>query len=251
MIILFPITIAVYIYQSFYYSKKRYLREIYKNYIKTQNWIFFITKKYVLFRHIKWIKSTKYPFTNTWKLYLNVAWETEVATNNKSQWNLIILLFNLLSWWKFNSQTTIFSNSVDMKYIKNVFENHDMLDNILNWQEINKEILLKSKQSIANTIFPMVILIFPIIFIPIAVWITKVRYWNFEKNRVVYGSWIIYKKRQSILYHRFNFIDLKRWFLNKMFKNWTINIYTLWSSSVDMSVVNTKNYNEVYKLLKK
>ncbi len=242
MILLFPITIIIYVYKNIYFSANRYKREIYKNYIKTQHWIFFITKKYVLFRHIKWVKSTKYPLTNTWKLYLNVAWEVVIQAN--TQWQA---LSNFSKWqWAW-----IFSNSVDIEYIKNVFDSHDIIDNILNWEQINTEKLAESKQDIINTIIPMILLIIPILFIPITIWFIKVKYWIFEKSRVVYGSWIIYKKRQSILYHRFNFIDLKRWFLNKMFKNGSVNVYTIWSSSVDMSIPNIDNYWEIYELLKK
>lgn len=242
MIILFPVTILVFIYKKIFFAKKRYLREIYKNYIKTQNWIFFITKKYVLFRHIKWIKSTKFPFTNTWKLLLNVAWEVQVES--KTQWQA---LWNFAKWtWAW-----IFSNSVDIDYIKNVFESHDKLDNILNWKEINTEKLSEAKQDIVNTIILMILFIFPIIFIPLVIWFIKVQYWVLEKNRVLFWSWIIYKKRQTILYHRFNFIDLKRWFLNKIFKNGSVNIYTIWSSSVDMNIPNIDNYSEIYELLKK
>ena len=242
MIILFPVTILVFTYKKIFFAKKRYLIEIYKNYIKTQNWIFFITKKYVLFRHIKWIKSTKFPFTNTWKLLLNVAWEVQVES--KTQWQA---LWNFAKWtWAW-----IFSNSVDIDYIKNVFESHDKLDNILNWKEINTEKLSEAKQDIVNTIIPMILLIFPIIFIPLVIWFIKVKYWVLEKNRVLFWSWIIYKKRQTILYHRFNFIDLKRWFLNRIFKNGSVNIYTIWSNSVDMNIPNIDNYSEIYEKLKK
>lgn len=242
MIIFFPITIIVFIYKNIFYNKKRYLREIYKNYIKTQHWIFFITKKYVLFRHIKWIKSTKFPLTNTWKLVLNVAWEVQVEA--KTQWKV---LWNMAKW----KSSWIFSNVVDIDYIKNVFESHNLLDNILNWKEIDTEKMWEAKQDIWNSILLFIIILPLWIFIPLVIWLIKVKYWNFEKSRVLFGSSIIYKKRQTILYHRFNFIDLKRWFLNKIFKNGTVNIYTIWSSSVDMKVPNIDNYNEIYNLLKK
>jgi len=250
LVLLFPITIIIFIYQKFFFDPKRYLREVYKNYIKTKEWIFFVTKKYALFRHIKWVKSTKYPLTNTWKLYLNIAWEVEVQTNKKQQSNLIILILNLLTWNKISSATSILSNSIDMKYIENVFNIHDTFDSILNWNSLNSEKLIKTKESYINTIFPMILLILPIIFIPLAIWIIKVKSWILEKERIIYSSWIIYKRKQSILYNRFNFIDLKRWFLNKIFKNGSVNIYTLWSSWVDMTIKNTKDYNKIYELLK-
>jgi hypothetical protein len=36
-----------------------------------------------------------------------------------------------------------------------------------------------------------------------------------------------------------------------MFKNGSVNIYTIWSSSVDMNIPNIDNYNKIYELLKK
>jgi len=241
IIIFFPITIVIFIYKNIFFDKKRYLREIYKNYIKTQNWIFFVTKKYILFRHIKWVKSTKYPLTNTWKIYLNVAWE--VVIESKSWW---------LSKW---SSSWIFSNSVDISYIKNVFESHDKIDVILNGWPINMKKIAWAKQDIINTVLPVSILFilffYLLIFIPLTIWIIKVKYWVIENDRILFGSGIIYKKRQTILYDKFNFIDSKRGFLNKIFKNGSVDIYTIWSSSIDMKISNIDNYWAIYKLLKK
>ena len=244
LILFFPITIIIFIYKKFYFSEKRYLRDIFKNYIATREWIFFVTRKYVLFRHIKWVKSTKFPLTNTWNLWLNVAWETQIDAKWEAK-----LIWKML--WAKTTWLKVLSNSVDMKYIKEVFSEHNDFDEILNWEKLDTTKILEARQDIANTILPMIIFIIPIIFIPLAIWIIKVKYWILENNRIIFGHWIFYKKRQSILYQRFNFIDLKRWFLNKIFKNWTINIYTLWSSSVDMSIVNIHNYREVYEKLKK
>ncbi len=243
MIILFPITIIIFIYSKIFFEPKRYLWEIYKNYIKTQKWIFFITKKYVLYRHIKEIVSTKYPITDTGSLYLNVAWWSQVDTNNK-WWNLwFSSTIKNLSW--------IISNTINILYVSEVFESHNKLDSILNWKEINQTKLTEAKQDIKNTVILMIISIIFIIFIPIAIWLIKVKYWYFEENRVLFGSWIIYKKRQSILYQRFNFVDLKKGLLNKIFQNGSINVYTIWSSSIDMKIPDIENYTEVYQLLKK
>jgi uncharacterized membrane protein YdbT with pleckstrin-like domain len=89
------------------------------------------------------------------------------------------------------------------------------------------------------------------IIIWLVVWSIKVKYYNFEKDRVLFGSWIIYKKRHSILYNKFNFIEKNQWFINKIFKNWIVKIYTLWSWSVEMLLKDIGNYKEIYDLLKK
>lgn len=59
------------------------------------------------------------------------------------------------------------------------------------------------------------------------------------------------KKDIQFFYNKFNFIEKNQWFINKIFKNWVIKIYTLWSWSVEMLLKDIDNYKEIYSLLKK
>ena len=253
-LIIFIILAIVYIYKTFYYSKSRFIQKISSNYLESISWIFFIEKDYVSFRNVKWIKSIKYPLTNTWTFIFNVAWEQI----SEAKWN---------KWF------TILSNKVKIPFVSNVFDTHTYFDNILNESKIDTNVISTAKEDIWNSIFWVVILwiilsiwtlilllnplaaiailIVFIIIIWYVVWTIKVKYYNLEKDRVLFGSWIIYKKRQTILYTKFNFIEKNQWFVNKIFKNWIVKIYTLWSWSVEMLLKNIDNFKEIYELLKK
>jgi len=246
------IFLFIFIYKIFYYKSSRYIQHIASDYIESISGIFFISKYYVMFRNIKWMKSIKYPLTDTWTLIFNVSWEQSVETK----------------WQKWFS---IISNSVKIPFISNVFDIHSYFDNILNESKIDNNILTEAKQDVWNSIFWIIILaiiiivivlwvdliawittlIFFLIIIWLIIWIIKVKYYNFEKDRVLYSSWIIYKRRQSILYSKFNFIEKNQWFINKIFKNGIVKIYTLWSWRVEMLLKDIDNYKEIYELLKK
>ncbi len=163
------------------------------------------------------------------------------------------------------------SNKIKIPFIWNVFDTHIYFDNILNEDEIDNNKISTAKQDIWNSIFWIVII--AIIFVWIAaliniiasicvlilvsimlwliIWSIKVKYYNFEKDRVLFGSWIIYKKRHSILYSKFNFIEKNQWFINKIFKNWIVKIYTLWSWKIEMLLKDIDNFKDIYDLLKK
>ncbi len=248
----FVIFILIFIYKIFYYKSSRFIQHISNDYIESISGIFFVSKYYIMFRNIKWMKSMKYPLTNTWTLIFNVSWEQSVETKWKKWFSII-------------------SNSVKIPFVSNVFDTHSYFDNILNESKIDTNLLTKSKQDVWNSIFLISILaiiiwavslwidlivwialsIFFLIIIWLVIWIIKVKYYNFEKDRVLFWSWIIYKRRQSILYSKFNFIEKNQGFINKIFKNGIVKIYTLWSWRVEMLLKDIDNFKDIYELLKK
>lgn len=244
-----------YLYNIFFYNKSRYIQKLHENFFESISGIIFITKQYTLLRHIKWIKTKKYPLTNNWTLYFNIAWEQITQTKNKQA-------------------ISILSNSIKIKFIDKVFQVHDYIDAILNNKVLDKKIINTSKQDIWNSILwisitfaiilfwsflaisesiiPLIITIVLYWFIAwLIIWSIKVKYYNFEKNRVFYKSWIIYKKQHTILYNKFNFTEKNTGFINKIFKNWNINIYTIWSWSVEMKIKDINNFNDIHEILKK
>lgn len=243
----------LYLYKKIFYNKKRYIQRLYENFVESISWIFFVTKYYSLFRNVKWIKVKKYPFANSWVFEFDIAWEQLVQ-----QWN--------------NQAPQLLSNSIKISYLEGVFDLQDRVDLIISEWKLDKNLLKTSKQDVANSIVFFLILwiiislssfafwdifvIVPIIliFVVIILWVTwyiKVKFFNFEKSRVLYNYWIIYKSRHSILYSRINFIEKNEWMLNKIFKNWSVKIYTLWSWNVEMTLSDMDNYREIYDLLKK
>jgi membrane protein YdbS with pleckstrin-like domain len=170
------------------------------------------------------------------------------------------------AWW-----TTITSNKISIKFIKNVFEKFEENDEILNKEEVEKESIATSKQDIWNSIFVYIILLIIVsvwilfsglailllllipflIIIWLIIWSIKVKFYDYQKDRILFSSWIIYKQKHSILYKKFNYVEFNKWFVNKIFKNWNIKIYTLWSWSIDLLIKDIPNYREVYNLFKK
>lgn len=246
----------LYIYFLFFYDKSRYIQKIHTHFLESISGIFFITKSYVLFRNIKWVKSTKYPLTDVWRLYINVAWEQVVKSNNKQT-------------------LSILSNSVSIHFVDKLFDFHDKLDFIFNDNLLDKTVVQKSSQDVWNSIIWLIIfyIVLLILFILISnnslfllifiltiiftffiwfiIWFVKVISYEIQRNRVQKISWVIYVKKETILYKKFNFIEKNQWLINKIFKNGLVKIYTLWSGKVDMKIVNTKDYFKIYNLLKK
>ncbi len=267
-----------FLYSKFYYSSTRYINKIYTDSIESIQWFFIVHKKYSLFRNVKWTKAKKYPLTATWDLTFNIAWE-QVHVNEKQKGNGLILILSLLGKKWGGWATTIVSNKISMKFIKDIFNVFESTESILNEEVVETESILTSKQDIWNSIASSVIIyvlvivglwffwaseigmfIFSIIaiittvfgiIIGLTIWMIKVKFYDYQKDRVLFKSWIIYKQLHSILYKKFNYVEFNKGFINKIFKNGNIKIYTLGSGSIDMSIKDIDNYKEVYELFKK
>lgn len=254
-----------YIYYKIALSQRFYINKIYKNFYEAKEWIIFQTKKYSLLKNIKWVVSKKYPFTNTWDLYLDIAWDIVIEDNK----NKIPLWGMKISW----------------KYLDNIYLLQNKLDSLLIWQEISEEILEKSEQSIFNSIFFQIIIFFVLIFsvlilnswridisqndiftikiilyffltisflsLLISIWYIRSKYYFLQKQRVMVWYGIIYKSRKTISYDRINFVEKNQWFLWKIFWNWIVQIYTIWSWFVDLVLNDTKDFMLLYDKLKK
>ena len=277
-----------FLYTKFYYAPVRYINRMYQDSIESIQWFFVVRKKYSLFRNVKWTKSTKYPLTSTWSLTFDIAWE-QVQQNKKQSSNAVIFILSMILkrgswwwwwWWWWWWTTTIISNRIYINFIKDVFGTFEETEKILNEEEVEKESILTSRQDIWNSIFvfvliaiimvvwlnsvflpsdstwtmtmisALIVVIFSII-IGIIVWVIKAKFYDYQKDRVLFNSGVIYKNKHSILYKKFNYVEFNKWFINKIFKNWNIKIYTLGSWKVDMSIKDIDNYKEVYELFKK
>ena len=64
-------------------------------------------------------------------------------------------------------------------------------------------------------------------------------------------SGIINKSKKTILYDRINFVEKNQWLLWKIFGNWIVQIYTVWSWNVDMVLEDSKDFRKLYDNLKK
>lgn len=267
---IFVVLVFIYLLKYFYwkvaYTDRFYRQNIYEKFFESESWIIFQEKVYSLFKNIKWITSTKYPFTDTGSITLDVAWDIILDTWNKNQ--------NQLAFWWIK---------IHWVYMDNVYSLQNKLDSILTQKDISEENIDKSWESVWNSlIFDIPFLIWALVFIiyvnslnvkpneifalnilsisififfliatVLLVWYIKAKYYYLQKERIMLGYGIIYKSRKTITYDRINFVEKNQWFLWKIFWNWIVQVYTIWSAMVDLVFLNTKDFKELYSKLKK
>ena len=278
VILFFPL--LRFFYSQFYYSPIRYKNRIYSEALESIQGFFIKTKKYSLLRHIKSVSAKKYPLTQTWDFYFDIAGETITQVKKWSKFKQL----GVLALFVKNTKKVVSKNAISIKFLKDVFSEFDKNDQIVNESPLNTDIVDESRQDIWNSIIAMIILyliiaiptlvfwyvsrlesmelniIFAILWVftfimvaivGIQICLIKAKRYEYQKSRILYYSGIIYKNKQSILYSNFNYVEKGRTFLNMLFKNGNIKIYTLWSSWVDMNIKDIDNFREVYELLKK
>lgn len=249
-----------FLYNKFYYSASWYKQSLYKDFVESISGIIFRSKKYSLYRHIKWLSATKNPLTSVGNVSLSVAGQVMSSTQNSNTSSVI------LAWWGY------FENNIRFDYMVDAFALLDTLDEILKWDKIDTTEIISSSQDIGNSIivpsifivitvflvyltlpmwFTLWVLIIGVLVIGVITWYISTKRYILEKDRAISEFGIIYRVRKTILYKKFNFIEKYQGFLGKIFKNGTLSIYTLWSSSRDMVLSDVDKYIEVYDLLKK
>lgn len=236
-LMLFIPLILVVVYYKYYYSTKNYSHNIYQTYIESEYWLIIKTKKFAKLTDIKSIESIKYPLTSIWTLLLDISWDSK------------------MQYWSKQYQYTIISNTIKIPFIKDVETIFDEVDEILNSRLINEDVIKTSKQDLWNTlIYAIPLSLLTIIFWPIIIWITiwyiKSKKYVLQKSRVLSFWGIIYKNKSSILFNKINFIEKNQWFINKLFWNWSISIFTKWSWFSDLKIENTGDFVEIYEQLK-
>ena len=244
-------------YKKLFYSQKFYQNKLFKQFIQLNTWILIQSSEFALYRHIKSTHSMKNVATQVGKISLNVAGEQIQDTKSRKK----IELSQIFS-----------SNSIVLDYVVNAQSVVDAFDTIFLAEKVDSTELLSSKQDIKNTIvvtLPLAIIwflflgfstnhiivlsifvIFSLIFACI-IWYIKTIKYSFQNHRILFSSWIFYKKILSIPYIRFNFIENDTGFVNKICKNGNVWIFTIWSGKKELNIKNISNYSQVYDLMNK
>jgi len=241
-ILLFIILFVLFYLYNYLLYKKYYFAKVRKNYIEVKRWIVFETHSIALIRNIKWISTIKFPLSTTWNLTFDISWETITSS-------------------KWDKRMYMVSNSITFNYVANVFTYHDAFDKYLNGGQLDTTSIILTKPALINVVVPIVIIgiltsilgigvIILLIILPYIVWAIKVQYYDIQKDRVLHTFWIIYKGRKTVVVSNIEVVQMSRDLLNKIFKNGNVDIYTLWSTSIDMRIKNIKDYQKVYEILK-
>lgn len=148
----------------------------------------------------------------------------------------------------------------------------DMLDTILHRRPSTEEyarlmeysrprdpvVYARSRPSLKNGlagIIPLHILIVPLIVVlPVTivvytVWMRRISY-VVEDYRVVIRSGVVYRRQTSVVFSRLDYIKSGQGFLNKVFKNGNLYLYTTGSTAAEMMLKNMPDYVYFHQVLK-
>ncbi|MBU1975249.1 MAG: PH domain-containing protein [Nanoarchaeota archaeon] len=237
------------IYKSAFY--KRSLLTFYKDCIHFQKGIFFKSYYYVTYDNVKDITILKWPGTHKGNLRFNVAGEHIVSGDNQGK----------------SRQAAVASNNFKTSYVMNIEKKDDLIDWIIakrpdpidENQVLEAKPILVAKADIGNSVFGLIVIsviIFPLILLlPITVtftiWSAKVKRYIIEPTRVLGRTGIFYKKQTSILFNKIDHINFKQGAINKMFKNGTIVVNTVGSSTPELIMTTMHDFQNFFDELKK
>ncbi|MFT4283140.1 MAG: PH domain-containing protein [Candidatus Woesearchaeota archaeon] len=229
LIILFYV--LTYNYKKLFYQE--HFLKIYKNYFYSKIGLIFIQESFSFKDNIKQMITSKYPMTDKGTNIFNVAGETSVASN---QGNIPV------------------PNKFEIRYNNNALDFHEEIDGSFESLKNEKELMHK-KPSLGNdlTITSIISLVlWPLITI-IPVVILKLRRTNYylTTKRLIEIKGIFFKNKKSVLHKKIDHVRNKQGFLNKIWRNSTISIYTTGSSLPELQIRNITNYNKFYKEVEK
>ncbi len=224
----------------------------FESYVFYTRGVLFTRRTYALYQNVKDAESVRYPFSALGSLKFNVAGEVLVADQQGRQHKASV------------------GFSVD--FLEKADALHDFVDELLLSHPLlglKEDLsgvkspfsagLRVSRPSKKNYVFPLVlgsIIFFPfLLFLPITLPVTivivnRISY-RVKPARVERLSGVLYRKKLTVLYNRFDHISSSRGFLNKLFGNGSVVIYTAGSSLPELSIRNIPDWKDFYKDMEK
>lgn len=229
------------IYNHYYHQRTNLL--LYKNHIALKLGLINLSESYARYDNIKDMSATKWPFTNSGSLQINIAGD-QMPQVQKNQHN--------------QNTEYVAIGMVNMLKIEFIDAVHQELDNIEKFldqdeQNIKNEIIHTTKSNFLNTISILAIsslFFFPLIILTIITYIGILkRSYMIGTKRIMEKSGIINITLKSILNKKIDNIHLKEYPINKLFKNGSIIIETAGSLAPEMIISDIDDYKKVYELI--
>ncbi len=254
--------LLVMLYKSYYYKKSQVT--FFHNYIKQiKGWI--ITEEiFTFYKDIKDNKIVRYPFADVGTLSLNIAGESLVTQKNHK-----------------SGRMSVMGNEIVIHYVENIGEYLFKLDPFLQKQgnlkseaeaaqflsKIQPElVIIKDKPALGNFFVPLFILfalaaltfmgiavpqgalVLALIFVTIlgvSTLYIKSQTIIIEKDRVLKKSGILFKKQVSIPFKKIDHSIVSAGFLNKIFMNGNVEVYTIGSNTAELTFKNIRLFNKI------
>lgn len=233
-LVLLIILAGIFAYRIFYY--RRSFMKYSTDHVLFNRGLVFQEQYFAKYIHIKDATSLQYPFATLGKFTVSAAGEIVQQTDK---------------------QKMVVSNGFSIRYISNVFDQHDYLDCRLGMK--SQKVIAERPRVFANSIVPLFIvsiLILPLLIVlpflfGFLFWRNKKFQYLLQEDRVFKISGILYKKKETILHDRIDHLNSSEGLLNKVFKNGTVLVFTAGSSSPELVIQNIPKYKEFYNILEK
>lgn len=240
------------VYGNTFYARQRC--ELFPQHIEVQRGILFHSHYFALYRNIKKVAHTTYPFSDDGSLQLFVAGERVAGKGTQQGGD--------------NQKGLRVQYSFTAKYLPAVSQRLFTTDEVLRGAEA-PEVLAESQPRIPQDLAPLrtckpmlansltallvgSVILFPlIVLLPITVpWVIleiRRRRYDIEPHRVVFTRGILYRVQTSVLYERVDSLRNAQGFLHKIFGNGDVTIFTAGSSKPDLVLSSLKEFREVYR----
>lgn len=211
---------------------------------------------YVRYQNVKDATITAYPFSREGTITFNIAGEQVQNSNQGTQYK---------------------PNSFSVKYVQNSDGNSHIHDHVLDailysnpanqaeYQQLKERLLekrpivRKSQPSLKNPFLFVVlahiillptIIILPISLFVVGLWVRRISYSIEENYRTFKLSGVLYRAQTSIVFNRLDYIKQGQHFVNKLFSNGNIYLYTTGSRRAELTYSNISDYKQFHKELK-
>jgi len=260
-IIISVFSLFSYIYTYFFYKNANI--SIYKKFISLKKGVIIDTVSYILYKNIKDIKTTQYPFTTSGNIIINILGENERPS----------AMVEYFTWGfrgiKTEQILTPQSHEFSLKFISEIQNLQKSIDFKSCTQKNNSNTIIMQPQIRNNLLIPITLLIplFSILYylgetqasISLSIicfiifTITSIRtlYTSYEihETKIIKKSGIIYKTQKSITFTKINSIHTSQELINKICNNANIMIQTRGSSNIEINIKNITNSVFFYNTL--
>ncbi len=225
----------VFFYKKYYYTLPTL--KIFSNSIFYEEGLLIKNTYYCLYEDVKDVFSLRYPWGTIGRLEVNIAGEIMID----------------------EAKQVVKKVGFEANYYEDVLELHNYTDSLLKGKSLDKQVDLRAKPEIKNPLTKLLLtsfIIFPLILIlPITMYITwlKTKRTTFyvEKDRMRMVKGILFRRKITILYEKVNHINYNKKFLNKIFGNGNVQIFTTGSGIPELTIYNIKDFINFYKEIEK
>jgi len=229
------------LYGHFYHKQTRL--KLYSDKLVLEQGLINLSRTLARYDNIKDMKATKWPYTQSGTLQINIAGDQIPQNNKRNNQN--------------NTDSTSvrsFSNKLMIDYLDNVHEKLNELEEYFQSNKVTPVDIAVSKPALGNDLFLLFLLsllIWPLfLLIPFSLIELLRRKYIVQEHRVMERRGILNISITSILFEKIDNINRTQGPINKLFGNGSITLETAGSLTPELILSNVKDYSHLYELIR-